>query len=326
MNAPRKTSVKKKRKLHILRWIVILLCALLLCALAGTFSVYKWVGDHIQTESDWLTSSVSADGTSWLILGSDERTEEESAQTGIVGYRTDSLLVLTKPTSGASSLVSIPRDSLVNVDDNLMKINAVAQLYGHSALVGAVEQITGISIDHVAIINFEGLREVVNSLGGVELCYDEDVQDAYSNLNWTAGCHIADGETALAFARMRYEDVRGDFGRAERQRQVIAAIMKKGLSRETLTSFSTLKAAASATLGAVSFDDATNQWTLLQMALAFRDATGVGGITGSVYWSDPNYYVDGVGSCVLLDEDLNHELFASLDKGSMETGSHVGTL
>ena len=80
-----------------------------------------------------------------------------------------------------------------------MKINAVAQLYNGKQLVNEVEDITGQKINHVAMVQFGGLVKVVDALGGVELCYDQDVSDPYSQLNWTAGCHTADGTTALAF-------------------------------------------------------------------------------------------------------------------------------
>ena len=69
-----------------------------------------------------------------------------------------------------------------------MKINAVAQLYSGKQLVNEVEDITGQKINHVALIQFGGLVKVVDALGGVELCYDQDVDDPYSSLNWTAGC------------------------------------------------------------------------------------------------------------------------------------------
>ena len=90
-----------------------------------------------------------------------------------------------------------------------MKINAVAQLYSGKQLVNEVEDITGQKINHVALIQFGGLVKVVDALGGVELCYDQDVDDPYSSLNWTAGCHTVDGNTALAFSRMRYADAQG---------------------------------------------------------------------------------------------------------------------
>lgn len=61
------------------------------------------------------------------------------------------------------------------------------------------------------------------------------------------------------------------------------------------------------------------------MALAFKDATGSKGISGSVYWSNPDYYMDGVGSSVLLDDAKNTELFSQLAAGTHAAGT-VGTL
>lgn len=161
----------------------------------------------------------------------------------------------------------------MNVDNQYMKINAVALIAGKKALVSNVEQITGQKIDHVAQIKFGGLQNVVNALGGIELCYDEDVQDSYSGLNWKAGCHTADGSTALSFSRMRYADARGDFGRNERQRQVISAIVKKASSSETLTNPSKIVAVSNAAMSALTVDEKTNPYTLLTMALAFKSAT-----------------------------------------------------
>ena len=72
-------------------------------------------------------------------------------------------------------------------------------------------------------------------------------------------------------------------------------------------------------------DEKTNPYTLLTMALAFKSATGSNGISGSVYWSDPDYYVDGVGSSVLLDDAKNTELFNQLADGTYKAGT-VGNL
>lgn len=313
---------KRRRAVKIL---AAFLAALLIALIVGVFGAWNWVNGKLVKE-DWLTGSTASPGTSWLLLGSDERDGTAGGSPEeITGYRTDTILVLTKPKSGPSSLISIPRDSLTEVDGKHMKINAVAQLAGPKALVGEVEQITGRRIDHVAKIKFGGLQQVVDALGGVELCYDQDISDSYSQLNWQAGCHVADGTTALAFARMRYADPNGDFGRAERQRQVIAAIVKKGASAATLTNPAKVAKVADATLGAVSVDEKTNPWTLLQMALAFRSASGEEGVTGSVYWTNPDYRVSGVGSSVLLDDKRNLELFAELGQGSHSPGT-VGTL
>ncbi|MDB1176505.1 LCP family protein [Bifidobacterium breve] len=302
--------------------VILLIAALVL----AVFGAWGWVGGKLN-KADWLTTAADTPASTWLILGSDER--DGSTNFGgvddISGYRTDTILVLTKPKSGPSSLISIPRDSLMNVDDQYMKINAVAQLVGKKALVGEIEQLTGQKIDHVAQVKFGGLQKVVDALGGVELCYDQDVQDAYSGLNWTAGCHNADGSTALSFSRMRYADATGDFGRNARQRQVISAIVKKASSKETLTNPKTVTTMAEAGLSALTVDGKTTPLTLVNMALAFKDATGSKGISGSVYWSNPDYYMDGVGSSVLLDDAKNTELFSQLAAGTHAAGT-VGTL
>ena len=253
-------------------------------------------------KQSWLTDKADTAGESWLILGSDEREGTIGDAGDVTGFRTDTILVLTKPKSGPSSLISIPRDSLVEIDQSYMKINAVAQLYSGKQLVNEVD-----------------------ALGGVELCYDQDVNDPYSQLNWTAGCHTADGTTALAFSRMRYADAQGDFGRAARQRQVINAIVKKGASKNTLLNFGKVKKVAEAALSSVTVDEKASTSSLMRMALAFKSASGDQGISGSVYWTDPGYYVDGVGSSVLLDEEKNLELFSELAKGTHKAGA-VGTL
>lgn len=318
---PAATATKPPRRFRALRVFVVILILMLLAAVLGVFGAWNWVDGRLN-KAPWLTDRADTPASTWLVLGSDER---EEGETDITGSRTDTILVLTKPKQGSSSLISIPRDSLVSVDDYAMKINAVAELYDNRTLVAEVEQITGQKIDHVAQIKFNGLKDVVNALGGIELCYDTDVNDGYSGLQWQAGCHVADGDTALAFSRMRYADINGDFGRGERQRQVIGAIMKKGLSSSTLSNPSTVMAVAETALGAITVDEETNPYTLAMMALAFRDATGESGVNGSVYWTDPGYYIDGVGSSVLLDDQRNLELFSTLASGTHEPGA-VGTL
>ena len=311
-----------RKKHHFLKYLTLLLVTLLIIVgVCGALS-WNWVDSQIKREP-WLTNTEDTQETTWLILGSDQREGEEAKE--ITGFRTDTILVLTKPVSGHSSLISIPRDSLVSINGQQMKINTVAQDIGKRALTKTVEKITGHKIDHVAEIKFEGLTKVVNSLGGIDLCYNRTVNDAYSGLNWTAGCHSVDGTVALAFSRMRYADPQSDFGRAARQRMVISAIMKKALSSSTLTNFGTVKGFAKASLDSAMLDENTNPGTLLNMGLAFKEATGKDGVTGTVYWTNPDYEVYGVGSSVLLDDAKNIELFNQLSAGTHAPGS-VGTL
>ncbi|MCH9276359.1 LCP family protein [Bifidobacterium amazonense] len=328
-NVPAGARVHARRRRHPAHILFGVLATLVVLLALAVFGAWNWVDGNL-TKASWLTDAKDTSGaTSWLLLGSDRRDGTEgvngSDDSTIEGFRTDTILVLTKPKSGPSSLISIPRDSLVEIDGQYMKINSVDQAYGNQALVGEVEQLTGQKIDHVAEIQFGGLKNVVDAIGGVELCYDQDVSDTYSGLEWKSGCHEADGTTALAFSRMRYADPQGDFGRAARQRQVIAAVMKKAMGVSTLANPAKVAKLASAALDSITVDEDTNPYTLCAMALAFRAATADGGVTGSVYWSDPDYYVDGVGSSVLLDDSANTELFSQLASGTHKSGT-VGTL
>ncbi len=305
---------------HRVRNIILTIIVVLALVLGfGLISTYNWVNSNLHKE-EWLSGASDTAGTSWLILGSDERDGTTGALDDTPGERTDTILILTKPKHGPSSLISVPRDSLVQVGDEMLKINAVMQQFGKKELVKQVESITGQHIDHVAKLTFGGLTKVVDALGGIELCYDQDVDDEKSGLQWKAGCHVVNGTTALAFSRMRYSDPRSDFGRSDRQRQVIGAIASKATSRSTLMNFGKLKKTGEAALGSLTVDDRSTPWTMLQMLLAFRDASGSNGITGSLYWSDPGYYVDGVGSSVLLDDQRNLELFKQLREGDHAAG------
>ena len=151
-----------RRKRPVGRIVASVLAALLAVIMLVTFGLWNWVDGQLDKQP-WLSDKANTSGTSWLILGSDQRTGEEAKT--ITGFRTDTILVLTKPNSGTRSLISIPRDSLVQVNGTYMKINAVAQLSGEKALVQQVETITGQKIDHVAQIKFNGLKDVVDALG-----------------------------------------------------------------------------------------------------------------------------------------------------------------
>ena len=301
--------------------LIVLLLAVCLLTTLGWF----WVNSRLQRR-DLLTDMADTEPSTWLILGSDERdgTPGTGSQADTSGSRTDTILMLTRPRSGPSSLISIPRDSLVNAGGRQMKINAVGEILGYKSLTAEVEDISKHKVDHVAMIRFGGLTKVVDALGGIRLCYDRTVNDALSGLDWKAGCHTADGKTALAFSRMRYSDPKGDFGRAERQRQVIAAISVKAATPAVLANPVRLAAVGNASLDAVVVDHDTSPLTLVRMLRAFSAATGKDGVTGSVYWTNPGYAVAGLGSTVLLDEQRNIALFARLGDGSQTAGTVGG--
>ncbi|WP_295730742.1 LCP family protein [uncultured Bifidobacterium sp.] len=302
--------------------LLVILLALVLLAGGGWF----WINARLNREQ-MLTDAPGSGATTWLLLGSDQRDGSPGAgqDTSITGFRTDTILVLTKPRHGAASLISVPRDSLAKDDGRYMKINAVAYTSGYRSLTSQIEGITGHKVDHVALIRFGGLSKVVDAMGGVNLCYDADVNDPRSGMVWSKGCHQADGGMALAFTRMRYSDPRGDFGRAERQRQAISAITSKALQPAVLLNPVTAGKVLSAGLDSLVVDEQANAIDLVRMILAFRSASGPKGVTGSLYWTNPNYFPNRrVGSTVLLDQARNTELFDQLVQGSHDPGTVGG--
>nr|WP_231980653.1 LCP family protein [Tessaracoccus coleopterorum] len=101
-------------------------------------------------------------------------------------------------------------------------------------LIETVELNTGIRIDGYLEIGFLGIVDLVDAVGGIEVCPTFDIDDRDSHLTLSKGCQIVDGTTALGYVRMRKDDPRGDLGRMERQREVIGALGKEILNPVTV--------------------------------------------------------------------------------------------
>jgi hypothetical protein len=169
-----------------------------------------------------------------------------------------------------------------------------------------------------------GVAHLVDAVGGVNLCYDADVNDADSGMVWTAGCHDVDGTAALSFARMRKSDPTGDVGRALRQRQLIGAVMGKVDPRSLALNPGAQVALAEAGTGAMVFDEDADIVDVARLALAFRDANAEGGVTGTPPIRSMDYRPGNVGSTVQLDPDLTPGFFASLRDGTLPPGQVGG--
>jgi LCP family protein required for cell wall assembly len=285
---------------------------------------WLWVETNL-TRIPALSGAPNSPGETYLIVGSDSR--EGWADDGTEGARTDTILVLHQPPQGPAALISIPRDSYAEIpghDPN--KINAAFAFGGAPLLVQTVEQLAGLTVDHYVEVGFGGVQGIVDAVGGVELCYDRDVNDPYSGLVWTAGCHQADGTTALAFSRMRYEDPLGDIGRTERQRQVVGAVADKAASPGTLLNPLRAYPVASAALNAIAVSEGTSPLDLVGAARAFRAATGEGGVTGTPPIASIDYRPGDVGSTVLLDPDSSPAFWAAIANGDYAPGTVVGGL
>lgn len=184
-----------------------------------------------------------------LVMGSDSR---EGANAFIGGTedegRSDTTLVLHVSGDRRNALaVSIPRDSMVDMPDcrsrdggtvrgALRQFNAAYTLGGAACTQRTVEQLTGVRIDHYVVIDFAGFRDMVDALGGVEICLPHAVKDDLAHLDLPAGRSDVDGTQALAYVRSRHGLGDGsDLGRVERQQAFLSAVLQKATSAGTLT-------------------------------------------------------------------------------------------
>jgi LCP family protein required for cell wall assembly len=178
----------------------------------------------------------SQPGHTYLLVGSDSRaglSREERRRFGTgrgEGRRTDTIMLLHTG-RGPNLLMSIPRDSIVEVPGHgTDKINAAYAYGGPRLLVRTIEQATGIRVDSYVEIGFAGFVDVVDAVGGIEICPKVAMKDPLANLDIQKGCQQVDGPTALGYARSRKLSQLGDIDRARRQREVVSAVGSKAAS------------------------------------------------------------------------------------------------
>ncbi|MFC5281343.1 LCP family protein [Arcanobacterium canis] len=196
-----------------------------------------------------------------LILGSDSR-EGYTTHSKVTGMRADTTMLLhISKDRQRVDVVSIPRDMLVEIPSctlpngsktdprNMSMFNNAFALGGKTGDVGAAaacavsttEKLTGLYIDDYAVVNFNGFQDIVNSLGGVDICVAEPIDDKAAHLKLPAGCQTLGGEDALALARARYSIGDGsDIGRIDRQQQVVMSIINKALKQNSVSDLPTL--------------------------------------------------------------------------------------
>jgi polyisoprenyl-teichoic acid--peptidoglycan teichoic acid transferase len=248
---PARRSVWGRVRLAVLATLALLVVALVLVYLQVAALAGALVVDDVRP-GPVIASPLT--GANLLLVGVDERPDHPEE-----GVRSDTLIVVHLDSAGRRvSLLSIPRDTRVDIRDlGASKINnaygygyANAQaLYGESATAQqggmalaaeTVEQFLGLPIHYTAQINFAGFAGIVDALGGVTIDVPRYIRDdAYptpdfgvTTIEFQPGPQRMDGERALIYARTRHAD--SDFGRAERQQQVIKAIVDEARARGPL--------------------------------------------------------------------------------------------
>ncbi len=209
-----------------------------------------------------LPELTDKDSINFLLIGSDKRPGSS--------FRTDTMVaVIFWPKEGQVSLISIPRDLWVYIPTvGMQRINTAYQsgeIYGYAGggpalLRDTIAYNLGIRIDHMAMVEFDGFRRIIDTLGGIDVpvacpytdwhlidpSYDPNNANNWSLYTVAAGVDHMDGDLALWYARSRMKS--NDFDRGRRQQEVLRAILSKALTTDALSRIPELYSAFTGTI------------------------------------------------------------------------------
>ncbi|MBS9336549.1 LCP family protein [Fructobacillus papyrifericola] len=291
---------KNKKKSRLRKWLLSIFVIIVL-AIAGwgtyLYAQYKGSIDDIQKSAKINktrnVSNLIARGKpfSILVLGTDVG-ELNRDRTGL----TDSMMLVTvNPKTDKITMVSIPRDIVTAIpgyeDSFPQKLNAAYAFGGVGATMQAVQNYLNVPVDSYALVNMKGLTTLVNKVGGVsvespmDFQYSQDTAHDYgpnlyrfhkgstkweysddNGATWSTSKTKLTGDAALAFSRMRYDDPQGDYGRQQRQRLVMQALIKKSVNAETLLNASFVKSLSKYAQTDLSFNN------IVKIAQKYRSA------------------------------------------------------
>jgi LCP family protein required for cell wall assembly len=323
------------RRIFRPRRIVAIIAAVIALILVAAVGMYFYFNGQLVRKNVLVNyygrPAVSA-GQNWLITGSDSRqgltaAQERQLATGslsaISGERSDTILILHMPAGGGRPvLVSIPRDSYVPVPGHgYSKINAAFDFGGPRLLAETVQDVTGLHISHYMGIGFGGLVNVVNSVGGVDMCLPGPMVDPKAGLNLKAGCQTLNGDQALGFVRTR-NFAESDLQREQDQRLFLKALLSKMTSLGTILDPFAIIPAASGSAGALTVDQSASLYDLIQVAFALRNPE-----TTTVPIANTDY-ITPAGDSVQWNQTEALQLFNALKNDtpvppSLLTGSKV---
>lgn len=175
---------------------------------------------------DEKASISNGDPISILLLGIDHNSGRTEQNSDVM------ILVTINPDTDEAKMVSIPRDTPIPGTEE--KINSAYVTGGAAGAMNAVQTLLNVPVDYYATVDMEGLTSVIDTLGGVTLNNNLNFeQNGYTFNEGTI--NIQSGDEALAYIRNRYDDPNGDFGRNERQRKLLLAILDKFSSPAIVT-------------------------------------------------------------------------------------------
>lgn len=228
-----------------------------------------------------------------------------------------------------ATVVSFPRDMYVSIPScpdpkggsfdamSYQKINNTLTYGGLACTVLTVEKLTGLTIPYAGVIQFDGVIEMSNAVGGVPVCVAGDITDPYTGLNVKAGQNTLQGAQALAFLRTRHGVGDGsDLGRISNQQVFLSSLVRTIKSADTLGNPVKVYALAKAAASNMSLSESLNNpTTIASMAIAMKGID----LNKVVFVQYPNHYA---GDGVVPTEDAATALMTALqsDKPVVVTG------
>ena len=296
----RKRKAKKSGRKKALVWTGGVVAFLIVAGSAGGYMYYEHLNSNI-TAVDVGTGDkgVANDkALNILVIGTDKRTGKGNAGYGDIGSvghaDTNFLLHISKDRTNATAL-SIPRDLITEIPECTAKQpdgstktipgtpqGSVSPRFNTSlgqdgrdpgCTMNTVKEITGLTVDHFLMADFNAVKTLTTAVGGVDICLAHPVNDPDSHLDLSAGEHNVKGEQALAFVRTRHSfGNQGDLDRIKVQQQFLASLMRKVQSKGTLTSPSKVFSLAEAATKALTVDSGIGTVSKLSnLAMALKD-------------------------------------------------------
>jgi LCP family protein required for cell wall assembly len=262
-----------RRALKIIAAIV----AVLLIAVIGMYFFLDSKLNRVAVLADYQGRPAASAGQNWLITGSDSRQgltrqQENQYATGhdVSGQRSDTIMLLHIG-GGKPTLVSLPRDLYVAIPGyGMNKLNAAFSFGGPKLLAQTVQNYTGLRIDHYMGIGFGGLVSVVDSVGGVNICVKQALNDTASGLRLKPGCQTLTGGQALGYVRDRHSFGASDLQRVQDQRAFLKALLSKATSPGVFLNPLTAIPTATSSAAALTVDQGTHLYQLIKVAFALR--------------------------------------------------------
>lgn len=208
--------------------------------------------------------------------------------------RSDTMMVMTvNPNTNQTKIVSIPRDTYTEIigRGTMDKINHAYAFGGVSMSVNTVQNLLDIPIDYYVEVNMQGVKDIVDALDGVQVT--PPISFDYEGYSFVEGQPTTlDGNAALAYSRMRYEDPNGDYGRQARQRQIIVAAMNKVASLSTIMNYQGVLGTLENNMQTnLTFDNMLSVFNNYRGAVSNVEQiqlTGTGTTIGGVYYAIPD--------------------------------------